>query len=81
MSSLAETLTRLTGLSERLAPFVVRRVCASAGVLARDLSDNDLPTVVPLLEQAIALYLSTDELDAARARLRTLIMSGQDSHP
>ena len=70
--ALFEQVVAATRIPALVAPFVVRRVCARRGVLARELTAEALAGVLPDLEGELALHLGPEELARAREALRAL---------
>lgn len=75
-SSLFDLVVHATGLNPRIAPFVVRRVCASLGFTAANMNQDHLLKSLDALGAAIRVYRSPAEADEAIARLRWLATGG-----
>lgn len=70
--SLFDVVVRETGLNPRIAPFVVRRVCASLGFPAATMNQKQLLASLDAMAAAIRVYKPAAEADEAVARLKRL---------
>ena len=73
--SLFEVVVKATGLSPRIAPFVVRRVCASVGFPAVNMNKAQLLSSLEAMATALRIYKSPAEADEAVERLKKLAAS------
>ena len=71
-NSLFESVVKETGLNPRIAPFVVRRVCASLGFPATTMTEAQLLQSVDAIGAAIRVYKPIAEADEAVERIRRL---------
>ena len=74
-TSLFEVVVNATGLNPRIAPFVVRRVCASLGFPAATMDKDQLRSSIEAIGAAIRVYKPAAEADEAVERLRRLTSS------
>ena len=69
-ASLFDSVVNATGLNPRIAPFVVRRVCASLGFPATSLDKAKLLSSLDAIGTAVRVYKTPEEADEAVERLR-----------
>ena len=69
---LFQEVVEATGLSPKIAPFVVRRVCTSIGFPATSMTPAQLTSSLGALAAAIRVYKPKEEADQAVARLQRL---------
>ena len=70
--SLLDRVIEASGLNEVVAPFTITRLLVRAGARPDALTADDLARALPELEQGIAVYLDSEELQGAVVRLREL---------
>ena len=75
-NSLFDVVVDATGLNPRIAPFVVRRVCASLGFPAAAMNKAQLLSSLEALGAAIRVYKPAADADEAVERLKRLASSG-----
>jgi len=73
---LFESVVKETGLNPRIAPFVVRRVCASLGFPAAAMTKDKLIQSLDAIGAAIRVYKPSSEADEAVERIRRLATTG-----
>ena len=66
-------LVALSGLSSLFADRTMSRACARAGVDPVAMTAPELLRALPAIEEALALYLPPDELEASLTRIRGLV--------
>ena len=74
-ASLFDIVVNATGLNPRIAPFVVRRVCASLGFPASTMDKVKLLSSLEALGAAIRVYKTAEEANEAIERLRRVATS------
>ena len=76
-ASLFDDVVAATGLSPRIAPFVVRRVCSSVGFQALKMEKEHLRAIIPALAAAIRIYKPPEHVDRALRDLDRLLAGTQ----
>ena len=71
-TTLFDAVVEATGLNPRIAPFVVRRVCASLEFPAATMTKAQLLSSLEAMRVAIRVYKSAEEADVAIDRMRRL---------
>ena len=73
--SLFDSVVNATGLNPKIAPFVVRRVCASLGFPATSLDKIKLLSSLEPIGAAIRVYKTAEEAEEAVERIRRIAAS------
>lgn len=73
--TLFDAVVEETGLNPRIAPFVVRRVCATLGFPAATMNHAQLLQSMDALGAAIRVYKPATEAEQSVERLRRLAAS------